>query len=101
LPDPPPPPLFPYTTLFRSLGPDDDGGRLLSHRDARALAPRPGARLPEPHEPDARRRRHRARVGDPPEGGRARAGLRDRTPAPRRDRKSTRLNSSHVSISYA
>src|SRR3712207_6924627 len=76
--------LFPYTTLFRSM------------EDARALLP----------------------LADPPEEPVVRsdeavaAGL-DRDPAPRgahagvddgdvhRDRKSTRLNSSHANISYA
>src|SRR5699024_12753552 len=73
LPPPPTSPLFPYTTLFRSLHiPQlaargrDSGGRQLCH--------------------DLRYFRHRDHL------------------APKRfllDRKSTRLNSSHVSISYA
>src|SRR2546430_11606652 len=63
--------LFPYTTLFRSHRPHRRGAR---------------GRLPQPHLPAAgrRRRAHRAVVG-----------------GPRRDRKSTRLNSSHSQISYA
>src|SRR5436309_8659241 len=78
-----PPPrstLFPYTTLFRSLS---------------ARAPPNGRRLA------------RGRVSSPgPRGNTAPA----RPPRPRRssgrgitprDRKSTRLNSSHVKISYA
>src|SRR5690606_41187325 len=68
--------LFPYTTLFRS------GGRPAHGRRAQPAVPRPGA---------ARRlsgRRDR----------RPRRGLRSRRPE---DRKSTRLNSSHVKISYA
>src|SRR5438128_4494778 len=63
-----PPPrstLFPYTTLFRSRAPDD---RARDH---------PGARAPQPREPEGQLGRGR------------------------RDRKSTRLNSSHGSISYA
>src|SRR5690348_17500036 len=67
--------LFPYTTLFRSLdgGPDDH----LQHVDR--------GRRPRGHD---RPRRDHLRV---PQG-----------PHPRpRDRKSTRLNSSHPSISYA
>src|SRR5436853_5011844 len=68
---PPTPTLFPYTTLFRSRLAD--------------AAPRPrGASRPEQAQP-----RRRA----PP---RAAA----RAPASR-DRKSTRLNSSHLGISYA
>src|SRR5689334_24020100 len=68
--------LFPYTTLFRSLPP------------ARARRAR-GA-------PQARRRtlpfRRRSRGSDRP---------RAHAPHRRADRKSTRLNSSHSSISYA
>src|SRR5699024_12271803 len=73
-----PPPtstLFPYTTLFRSR--TGEVGRTLlaqSRRDA----------LGDPADDHRRRRLHR----------RPRAPLH-------RDRKSTRLNSSHVSISYA
>src|SRR5438034_8729730 len=73
-----PPPrstLFPYTTLFRSRsreGAQYDARRGRDQRDAR------------PHRPR----------GPGPRGGR-RAG------AAHRDRKSTRLNSSHTVISYA
>src|SRR5689334_24284005 len=73
--------LFPYTTLFRS--------------DRRAR-------------PVARRTRHDGRRGGPGGARRCRRGrlhrLRGPAPAPpsaARDRKSTRLNSSHSSISYA
>src|SRR5437773_6762839 len=72
-----PPPrstLFPYTTLFRSLG----VAREHLHR------PRPA---PDQH----------ARVGGGapgPDGSR-------RAAAARADRKSTRLNSSHITTSYA
>src|SRR3712207_7504209 len=74
--------LFPYTTLFRSGG--EPAGLL-----------RCG--LP----PDGEHVRSRS-VGAAPtgRGGRAGAGAR-RRPAPGRDRKSTRLNSSHANISYA
>src|SRR3712207_8507695 len=78
--------LFPYTTLFRSAPPgrfngpdlsgvDSDAGQDLRRGGAGAAHPRPvgkGGRLP---------------------GG----GQRARG----RDRKSTRLNSSHANISYA
>src|SRR2546430_4727992 len=71
--------LFPYTTLFRSRH-----GRSLE-RIARHAAP------------------HGHRDGVSIEGGilrlRAAGGRTARTPA--RDRKSTRLNSSHSQISYA
>src|SRR5437773_7299010 len=75
LPPPPTSPLFPYTTLFRSL----------QHRLEPGVLPRRDL------EPDqvvvevilAGARRHRLKL------------------EPRRDRKSTRLNSSHITISYA
>src|SRR5207253_10350495 len=71
-----PPPrstLFPYTTLFRS----DPAAR---HGSERSRARR-------------RRWQYRDRGGSFPSCGRA--------PLLREDRKSTRLNSSHVAISYA
>src|SRR5207245_11509914 len=78
---PPRPPPFPYTTLFRSRGGRRRGGRRPlpfpalhgGHRTARGSE----AALPPPH------LHHGA--------GKGRG----------RDRKSTRLNSSHGSISYA
>src|SRR5690349_23601562 len=75
----PPPPrstLFPYTTLFRSGSTHPPWSvRSLSHAQ-----------------------NHRRRKGDSAHGG-ARPSRRLR--ARHRDRKSTRLNSSHVEISYA
>src|SRR2546422_4110132 len=68
--------LFPYTTLFRSLL---VCGRPALGRRARGDAGRP-----------RRPRRHRGRRRE-----------RGRVPVARRDRKSTRLNSSHGYISYA
>src|SRR5438876_6782499 len=65
--------LFPYTTLFRS-----------HHR------PRPGGRRPRGDEKHLRGGRRPGLFGRPVQG-----------PGPRGDRKSTRLNSSHPSISYA
>src|SRR2546426_8531589 len=73
--------LFPYTTLFRSPA----GGAELERR------PRSG----------------RAGAGHPPAGGRgrradaSRAGQRGGRRGAFLDRKSTRLNSSHLVISYA
>src|SRR5690242_21508805 len=75
-----PPPrstLFPYTTLFRS------------HGDVRSRRRRDLSAIRHPQRAHHRR--------DP--SHRARASVRIPTPA--RDRKSTRLNSSHMSISYA
>src|SRR2546426_6770203 len=68
--------LFPYTTLFRSV-----------HGDrARRERRRPGVRG----------------AGDRGVGGRTAGGRGGRAGgAARRDRKSTRLNSSHLVISYA
>src|SRR5437667_8903034 len=66
--------LFPYTTLFRSQG----AGRR-RRRTALGMA--------------GRRRRLDASAGGAPLGV--------ETPATPRDRKSTRLNSSHITISYA
>src|SRR5436309_8914508 len=75
----PRPTLFPYTTLFRSR---DRLGRVHGRRSRRARS-RPAL----PARSDGRLRPARA----------GRAG-RERA---RRDRKSTRLNSSHVKNSYA
>src|SRR5438876_7258773 len=76
---PPSSPLFPYTTLFRSRSVDDGGAAHLAvgpegHRDADATVDR----------------------GVADEDERA-----DHPPSLVLDRKSTRLNSSHPSISYA
>src|SRR5207245_8853407 len=72
--------LFPYTTLFRSL-------HVAIRRRRRA---RQGARVGGLHPLCAARARPRGRA---PRGGQARGA--------RPDRKSTRLNSSHGSTSYA
>src|SRR5207253_9347976 len=98
-PQPPRPRLFPYTTLFRS--PSDrlaerstTDTELLRERDLREL----GARLQATREDLLTEM-----VVDPLpqsqilEAGRTASSRRSRS----RDRKSTRLNSSHVAISYA
>src|SRR3712207_8444267 len=77
--------LFPYTTLFRSGRPRGRGGPARTRRKHGPLLRarrRPPARL-------ARGRGPRRRDGG------------SRRPARSRDRKSTRLNSSHANISYA
>src|SRR5690349_22360191 len=82
--------LFPYTTLFRSVGAITLGPTDL--RDARGEQ-RLGGRRPEA--------RH---VAHAPQGHRGRPAERLEALADHRqrgDRKSTRLNSSHVEISYA
>src|SRR5205807_9507057 len=92
---PPAPPLFPYTTLFRS--PEDLPGlaaRQLEILEDAARAVRPGGTLVlavcslEPEEGSEVAARF---LG-------AHAGFE---PVPVTDRKSTRLNSSHLVISYA
>src|SRR5438874_2908020 len=87
----PRPTLFPYTTLFRSLdaGGDHPGGR------ARALL------LPGRRADAGARRRPRAQSGDDRRPRLAGVLEVDRRAQLGRDRKSTRLNSSHVEISYA
>src|SRR5690606_41880234 len=79
-----PPPrctLFPYTTLFRSPA----GSRRLGQGAVRARTSGPA------------RSRRRGRRGATCRSRRGQGALR----AVREDRKSTRLNSSHVKISYA
>src|SRR2546427_7714917 len=72
--------LFPYTTLFRSRGPDRAE---LQARDRSPVRP-----VEE----------NQAQVGLRPGAGAAAAPAPGRSPT---DRKSTRLNSSHSQISYA
>src|SRR3712207_7420362 len=74
--------LFPYTTLFRSYGPRDGVRRAGRGGAAADAGPVPGAPAP----------RRAAAPG---------AGLRLGDHVGYRDRKSTRLNSSHANISYA
>src|SRR3712207_8845039 len=71
--------LFPYTTLFRSLDHVDGALGMPDEKNAHGSAPL-GGRVLRAHGPPGRGCRRRAR---------------------RRDRKSTRLNSSHANISYA
>src|SRR5256885_8191833 len=78
--------LFPYTTLFRS-------GTVLHERDAHALRADVGTSV----DPDSERARGR-------KGGRSHLDVEAVRAAVidfERDRKSTRLNSSHLVISYA
>src|SRR3712207_8738909 len=76
--------LFPYTTLFRSglrprrSRPELGGARLAQHIPEQGGVRSLGARVHAPAD-----------------------GLRSRRLSSRRDRKSTRLNSSHANISYA
>src|SRR5690606_41406445 len=88
--------LFPYTTLFRSHGLEADQGRDAQRAGLQRARPGPG------REP-AGEGRQRAQPG---QGGLAGEVLGDDEQgvlvvALDEDRKSTRLNSSHVKISYA
>src|SRR3712207_7412251 len=80
--------LFPYTTLFRSAPTPawgSGGTREIRRNDRRRSAPTVPHRSEQPAGPG------RLHVEGPP---------RHSVPG-RRDRKSTRLNSSHANISYA
>src|SRR5690606_41963831 len=88
---PPKPPVFPYTTLFRS-----PAGRA-------ARRQRQGRRVRDPHRPRAQlpdRRDVPLRAQELLLPGRPEE-LPDVAVRRAQDRKSTRLNSSHVKISYA
>src|SRR5688572_32727080 len=87
---PPRPTLFPYTTLFRS-----PGGGALRGRARAAHRSHPAAALRRPFRPVV--------LADAGGGGPGAPDLvLDLQPSvPGRDRKSTRLNSSHSQISYA
>src|SRR2546426_5859764 len=76
--------LFPYTTLFRSVGDRRDRERGPEHPAAQ----------------EHRARRHVAAVAPAPEAD-AVGALVELAREPAGDRKSTRLNSSHLVISYA
>src|SRR5947209_11358255 len=80
---PPRSPLFPYTTLFRSC-------RL-------RLVRRPRRPADEQHHQGRKTVTHDC----PPGSGRRHRGIRVGAAAIQKDRKSTRLNSSHANISYA
>src|SRR5690606_40511290 len=94
---PPTSPLFPYTTLFRSVGDTSD-----NIPGVAGIGPKTAVRLLEQYDTlevvyehlDEQTKGLRARL----EEGREYAFLSQKLA---RDRKSTRLNSSHVKISYA
>src|SRR5207253_8560015 len=93
----PRPPLFPYTTLFRSRRRARDTQLL---RPPESRVPRL-ERRPRLRDPLARQDR-RARDAAQTSRRGALAARGDRAVGQHRlDRKSTRLNSSHVAISYA
>src|SRR3712207_9120539 len=92
--------LFPYTTLFRShvdvLGMGHEAEELAGPGLAEQVA------LPAPHQQRGDGQRPR-RALQPAGVDQRRAGLvaRAHPAGDERDRKSTRLNSSHANISYA
>src|SRR5690606_41268545 len=94
LPRPPPPTLLPYTTLFRSALIMAGSGETLTYRELEDNSVRLARHL---HEAGLRRGDHLALLSgnDPKVYEVYWAALRSG------DRKSTRLNSSHVKISYA
>src|SRR5256885_12741956 len=83
--------LFPYTTLFRSARPPSPGG------GAGAVS---GPFPPGGGQPRPRGARPFGKHRPPPPSG-PRGGVGGRGHLGGRDRKSTRLNSSHLVISYA
>src|SRR5205814_7223140 len=96
---PPLPPLFPYTTLFRSVN-DPAWDKVAPQLDPARPETAPilaGAEIAVDRSL-GRRWVGRLLEAAAREGGRAAASL---GPAASTDRKSTRLNSSHLGISYA
>src|SRR5690242_21539212 len=89
---PPSSTLFPYTTLFRS-----QGTLLTCHKTGREPDAGNEPRRSKRHEEEGKAERiHRTYCAQP-----ARLALPERGERCFGDRKSTRLNSSHMSISYA
>src|SRR5207249_11938043 len=99
LPPPPTPTLFPYTTLFRSYGADAGIGEVRRDLGDRVRTEAP---VRVDHAQD-----HLAvvTIAEPPGLTQVAERVVERAPLALagvgQDRKSTRLNSSHVSISYA
>src|SRR5690625_6708461 len=89
--------LFPYTTLFRSRrgAPVRERRRSWGHLDARVGNRRARLRRRESHRIETRPTRRRI------DGAGGMAGAHTERTVSGTDRKSTRLNSSHVAISYA
>src|SRR5439155_27341466 len=92
------PTLFPYTTLFRSGPPER-----LGHRPVVVGDERQHLRLQVLHRREAPALQHLPRQDAEPDLDlvHPRGMLRRVVEHDREDRKSTRLNSSHVAISYA
>src|SRR5262245_63967013 len=97
LPPPPPSTLFPYTTLFRSERHQHGrkGERHAAQRQRHQRLARDDARAASDDGKEDRQPTHNHGDGRKP----SRQKLPSREPE--EDRKSTRLNSSHLGISYA
>src|SRR5205807_10062392 len=98
IPAPPSSPLFPYTTLFRSaprgVAERRDGALRRAGIEPQLVGERGGGVEPPEGETGVRDRRPRAAAP-------VTRGPGNRAGRLRPDRKSTRLNSSHLVISYA
>src|SRR3712207_9065927 len=92
--------LFPYTTLFRSPRPRAGFGTLPGLRQHLVREIDANALVPLRREVDAQPAGAAAEV-DQPTGHRERRRAERHVRPGQRDRKSTRLNSSHANISYA
>src|SRR5690606_41578270 len=94
---PAPSPPFPYTTLFRS--------GCASRRRRDTAFNRTQAQRQHPQDHAGQRRAMDLGIGEPRSGGEVRFVIQavtgSRSDAPAADRKSTRLNSSHVNSSNA
>src|SRR5699024_11695600 len=93
--------LFTYTTPSRSVPATvEPAGRRAPRRRRRDLLHLPHARAHRGRAPGPAAAEHLARTGGRGPARRRRALVLPRRVAAARDRKSTRLNSIHVSISY-
>src|SRR3712207_9081251 len=92
--------LFPYTTLFRSFFAGTAvAGVLVARHFFRKVPPKPNVRLENRLLQVAYM--HRARLTVPQVALHCQVSIEESRALLERDRKSTRLNSSHANISYA
>src|SRR5256885_15498174 len=92
--------LFPYTTLFRSAA-LHIVRPVVMKVECRAVIYQPEILVPDEYVRVARRAIHVRREGVEPDDSRSQFWRRLVNQRIERDRKSTRLNSSHLVISYA
>src|SRR5207253_10129368 len=98
---PPPHPLFPYTTLFRSAGSIVVFSSLTPHATKRNTTDDVRKAYILQYCPDGARICRGSPADGPPTATELIGDAVRCFPVVREDRKSTRLNSSHVAISYA